>query len=466
MRKDTLLASFDWITISLYAALVIIGWLMIYASEYNPQEPTYILDFGTSAGKQFFFIFVAILVGIMAMVVEGKFYSTFAFGIYIVAIGLLVLVFLFAPEVNGARAWFEIGSFKFQPSEFGKVATALALAHYMGSYNFNINDNKSRLRAVGIILLPMILILMQKDAGSMLVYSSLFIVLFRAGMPAIIYASAIAFGLLSMAALVFPTELLVVFLALIGSGFLMNMIGFTFLRGIIYLVAVVASIVLYSLGFGKISILLATLFMVALAVLNMKPKWQVSAMIVLIVSLSSAYAYSIQRIFTKLPRHQQERFLMWLKPSECDPQGSIMNLNQSINAIGSGGLTGKGYLQGELIKLGFVSEDNTDFIFCSVGEEHGFLGSLILVSLFVLLIMRIIFIAERQRSGFSKYYAYGIASIMFYHFFINIGMTIGLMPIIGIPLPFVSYGGSSLISFTIMLAVLLKIDSSRLLVFR
>lgn len=465
-RRASNVRNTDWLTIFLYLGLVATGWLMIYATNYSPDDPTTIYDTTQRHGNQLIWIGLSLVAGLFAMVVDSKFYRAFAIPLYGIVMLLLVGVLLFGQEVAGARSWFNIGFFKFQPSEFGKLAACLALASYLSRFNTQLDDDRVKFMALGIIGLPMLLILLQPDAGSALVYASFLILLFREGMPPTIYVLALIFAIISIVALIFPPLQIAAALSFICVQLLIANFN---TRKIPWLLFSVALAVIVYLGFQypifKSVVLVALgLVMIAMSVHVIrikKPKIAYTVLIGLIGCMG--YSFAVSYVFNDVFQpHQQDRINVWLQPSKCDPLGSLYNLNQSKLAISSGGLDGKGFLNGRITQLNYVPEQSTDFIFCTVGEEHGFLGSFGLIILFLGLLLRIIFIAERQRSSFSRMYGYGVAGIIFFHFFINIGMTMGLVPIIGIPLPFISYGGSSLISFTLLIAVLIKLDSVRM----
>lgn len=469
MRRQEQVKDFDWVTIFLYAALVLVGWLMVYSSEYDVNAPKSIFSSEMSSSKQFIFLLIAVACGAMAMILESKFYRAFAYGFYIAGILGLLIVLVLAKEINGARAWLSFGSFSFQAGEFGKMTTALALAGFLGSYNVNVHTPRTQLKALGIILLPMIIIVLQNDTGSMLVYSALLLVLYRAGFPSIWYAVGGSLGILSILALMFSPEPLIAALLFLGAFLMLyNMeIRQTWWFAFAGLAVGTAFAVHYH--FELPAIIANGLLLAVLVAINWRKKWQLGLLVAGGIIVATIYTFSINYVFNKfLQKHQQTRILVWLRPDKLTDKHARYNVRNAIEAIRLGGVTGKGYLHGERAKLhgGWVPEANTDFIFCTVGEEQGFIGTLLVILLYIFLLLRVIFIAERQRSTFSQYYAYGVAAVLFAHVFINIGMTVGLMPVIGIPLPFISYGGSSLISFTIMLAILLKLDSNRLLVFR
>ena len=463
-RRPGTTREIDWLTIFLYIGLVFIGWLMIYSVSYTDDNPN-LFDFSRRQGSQFIWMMLSFVIGGFALVVDNKFYRTFSYPIYGTIMLLLIGVLFLGQEVAGSTSWYNIGPFKFQPSEFAKFATALALANYLSSYNVSIHETKSRLISLGIIFLPMGLILLQGDAGSALVFTAFFIVLFREGMPSLLYLAGIIIAALSIMALVLdrlPILAVLVFAAMLLLTFGLKTRKFQVLLGVVVLMILAYFAFQYGLAYYVLGV--AGVAFLVLAFQNFKQKNRSLANLVMVgLVISVGYTFTVNYGFNSLLKpHQQERINVWLQPSKCDPLGSLYNLNQSKMAIASGGLDGKGFRNGPMTQLKYVPEQPTDFIFCTVGEEHGFLGAIGLVVLFLLLLVRITDLAERQRSKFSRLYAYGVAGILFFHFLVNIGMTIGLMPVIGIPLPFISYGGSSLLSFTILLAILVKLDSARL----
>ncbi|MFT4595016.1 MAG: rod shape determining protein RodA [Psychroserpens sp.] len=406
----------DWAMVFIYLTLVFLGWINIYAAVYNEEHQS-ILDATQRYGKQLIWIGLSIFVGLVILLMDGKFYSTFSIPIYVVNMLLLVVVLVTARDVAGARSWIDIGSFKLQPSEFAKSATALALSFYLSTLNIKMDQLKTKLIAGIILAIPAGLILLQNDTGSMLVFGAFALVLYREGLSGNFLLLGLAIAVLFIFALLFTPLTMLITLSLI--------------------------------------LLAAFLF-------QRKKTWKIgiglgSALIVLM-----GFVYSVDYLFHNvLEPHQQIRIDVLLGKAN-DPTGAGYNVNQSKIAIGSGGFSGKGFLKGTQTKYDFVPEQTTDFIFCTVGEEWGFLGALVVISLFTALILRIFFIAERQRSAFARIYGYCVGTILLFHFIINIGMTIGLMPVIGIPLPFFSYGGSSLLGFTILLFIFIKLDGFRL----
>lgn len=399
----------------LYFLLVILGWLSIYAAVYNEEHHS-ILDTSQKYGKQMLWILTSIVIIFFILIFDGKFFSKYTKPIYIVSVLSLVLVLIIGKKIGGARSWFAFGSFTLQPSEFAKTATLLLLSSYLSQFNSNLRKWGVKIKAMLIITAPALLILLQPDAGSTLVYIALILVLYREGLSGnylVIGISAVGLFLLCV---LFP-----------------NWVG--------TLVWMLTSMGYYYFQKRK------------------KKVWRAT---ILILISGLTYIASVSFIYNSvLLPHQKDRIDIILGKIQ-DDYGVGYNLNQSTIAIGSGGFFGKGFLEGTQTKLKFVPEQSTDFIFCTVGEEWGFVGSLLVVVLFIALLMRIVHIAERQRSAFSRIYGYGVASILFLHFFVNIAMTIGLMPVIGIPLPFFSYGGSSLWGFTILLFIFIRLDAYRM----
>ena len=412
---------FDWITIILFLMLVGFGWLNILSASHSGETVNY-LDFSQPYGKQLIFIFLTIGLIVLILAVESKFYERFSSVIYVISMLSLVGLFVFGKSVNGATSWYAIGGMTLQPSEFAKAATALAVAKYVSDLNTDIKKIKDLISVFALIAVPAILVLLQKDAGSTLVYGSFIFVLYREGLS--------------------PIYLIVGLLLII--------------------------VCLFSLKFGVLitSIIIALVVLVYHFTRRRKPLLiQPISIILISILISFGVKYFYDDI---LPFHQKDRITIWLS-LEKDPiklermkKTIAYNLNESEKAISSGGLTGKGFLEGTRTTGKFVPEQHTDYIFSTVGEEWGFVGSIGVVIVFVLLLLRIIHLAELQRSQFSRMYGYGVASIIFMHFFINIGMVMGIIPTIGIPLPLFSYGGSGLWGFTILLFVFIKLDSDRI----
>ena len=471
-RSNNLLANIDWVSILLYLLLVLIGWLNIYAAVYDENHSS-ILDISQKYGKQLIWIGAAFVLAFLVLLTDSKFFTTFSMVIYGIMIFLLIAVLFFGTETKGARSWFEVGDFRIQPAEFAKFATNLAIAYVMSRHNFKVMRFSSLLTIGLILALPAGLIILQNDTGSALVYSSFILVLFREGLHgSILLLCFVAAAIFIMALLYTPFTVLLV---IIGG----TLIAFYYYR---HDIRELFQIILFiGCGFG-LFVLIKWMFNLSISDYYMllivyvitsitaiypiyKRKMKNMITLLLISWLCVGAAPSVNYAFNHLQPHQQDRIneLLGIK---VDPKGTGYNVTQSKIAIGSGGLLGKGFLQGTQTKLNFVPEQSTDFIFCTVGEEWGFIGSTLVIVLLAVFILRIIKLAERQRSSFSRIYGYGVASILFFHVAVNIGMTIGMAPVIGIPLPFFSYGGSSLWSFTILIFIFLRLDANRLQVFR
>jgi rod shape determining protein RodA len=394
--------------------LVIAGWLNIYAAVYDENHSS-IFDLSQRYGKQMLFVVGGLVVAMLVLLVDMRFFMNTAYLFYGLSIVLLLAVLVIGTRVAGQQAWIQIGGFSLQPAEIAKFATCLALAKYLSSSGVNLKNVSSKFVSMVIIFFPPILILLQPDTGSALVFAAFILVLYREGLPAWYIWTGFAAITIFMLDLLLPFWIVLIILG-IGAGVL------------IYL--------------------------------NKKTFKNIASAILLFV-LAAGFSYGSNYLFDKLEPHQQDRINV-LIGKEVDLRGVGYNVNQSKIAIGSGGITGKGYLQGTQTKFNFVPEQATDFIFCTVGEEWGFLGSTLILGLFLVLILRVIFLADRQRNIFAKIYGYGVAAILFFHLFVNVGMVIGLLPVIGIPLPFFSYGGSSLWAFTLLLFVFIKQDASRI----
>ncbi len=404
----------DWWVAILFLVLVILGWINIYAAVYDENHSS-ILDMDARYGKQMIWILASLLLAMVILLIDGKFFSQFAYLFYGICILLLIAVIFSGREISGSKSWFQVGGIALQPAEFAKIGAALAVAKYLGNLDVDIGKTRTLLTLAGILLLPMILVILQHDAGSAIVFVSLIFVFYRAGMSDKLMLLLVAIPLLAVLALGMNKYILLVVM---------------FVSGTVYF-------------------------------LSTRRKIKTLLTIIAIFIASVVYVFSVDYGVNKfLEPHQRTRINV-LFGKDIDLKGAGYNVNQSLIAIGSGGFWGKGFLQGTQTKYNFVPEQSTDFIFCTVGEEWGFQGSFLVIALFVTLFFRIIFLAERQRSKFSRLYGYGVASILFLHFAINIGMTLGLVPVIGIPLPFFSYGGSSLWAFTILLFIFIRQDSYR-----
>lgn len=460
-RKGGIRRNIDWITFSLYLALVFVGWSMIYAVGYQEFQEAGLMS--SPAGKQLIWIGISFFAFMLLQAIEWRFWQTFAYPIYILTMALLVGVLLFGVTIKGATSWYSFGGSTIQPSEFAKFGTALAIAAYLSTYKVDLRKLPYQATAAGLFMLPAFLILLQPDAGSALVFTSFLLVLYREGLNAMYYAVGFFLVLMLILGLVFAPTYIWVGLLLIGLFLLANQMQ---PRGLWLTSALVFSAgAIYLLQDNVLrEVLIATAIAYALLLLVLLYRRRPSFLLPLTASIliGGAVSFAANYGFNNvLQPHQQDRINVWLNPDAADKRGSYYNILQSKIAIGSGGWTGQGWLKGNMTNLNYVPEQVTDFIFCTIGEEQGFAGVLALIILYLMLLFRLIKIAERQRSDFARIYAYGLLGILFIHFFINIGMTMGLVPVIGIPLPFISKGGSSLLGFTIMIGVLLKMDSHR-----
>ncbi|MCJ7449792.1 MAG: rod shape-determining protein RodA [Bacteroidales bacterium] len=469
-RSINIWIGIDKITIVLFLLLVTIGWFNIYAAVYN-EEHKEILDLSQRYGKQFIWIIATLIIAVFVLIIDTRFYFFFGWFIYAGLIFLLCLVLVLGREINGARSWFEFGQVSLQPSEFGKFGTALALAGFLSTRRQDLTKIKVFIIASAIILFPALLIAIQPDLGSTVVFFAFFIVLFREGMSLYVFISGLLMVILFFLSLLINNLYLII--TLIAIAFLIAWFATRKWKlcitglGILILIGGVLYILDYYLikTFSNEFIILIAIVLAGIAYAYYVFLYNRKAVAVVIIYLfllgSVFFINSVDYTFNKILKpHQKERVEITLG-FKSDPHGTGYNVNQSIISIGSGGFTGKGYLQGTQTKFKFVPAQSTDFIFCTIGEEWGFLGSVTVVGLYLFLLLRLVILAERQRSVFSRVYGYGVISILFIHFFINIGMAIGLVPVIGIPLPFLSYGGSSLWGFTILLFIFLRLDAGR-----
>ncbi len=467
--------SIDWPTLILYLVLVAAGAVSIYAASYDFDNAS-LFDLKEFSGKQILWIGISLIVSCVIMILDYRIYKIYAYPIYIAVLLLLLVTIFAAPDIKGSHSWLVFGPVSLQPAEFGKFATALALAKLFDSYNFSLNAKTSNyFRALIIIFLPVILILCQKETGSALVYLSFIFVLYREGMSGMVLFSVLCAVTFFVVAVKFATPLVLgipmgeftVFLLILLIYALMLLfyckdiiIARNVIFGFVGSGIIVAALALFDIGINGlvyfISILAIAIVYTAIEMFRHRIGRFVVTICFAITSV--LFLFSVNYVFGSiLEPHQQMR----IKGLEDDPSGAGYNVNQSKIAIGSGGVLGKGFLNGTQTKLKYVPEQHTDFIFCTIGEEEGFAGSVLVLCLFLSLILRLIHIAERQRTVFERVYAYCVVSILIFHLGINIGMVIGLCPVIGIPLPFFSYGGSSLLGFTMLLFILLRLDASR-----
>lgn len=417
MRKEeSITEGIDWISILIYAALVLLGWGNVFASVYDESLNQSMWDLKINSGRQMMFIGISIILIIGILAVDMRFFEATAYLVYGLILFLVLLVPFIGKEVGGNKAWIGIGNFGGQPSEFAKFATALAIAKFISIPTFRMENFRHRLVIFAMMLLPMALILLQKDWGTALVFSIFILVFYREGLSPILLITGVAGATIFLLTLLVPQQL--------------------WLHGTVAIVF-------------------------ALIILFGKRKWKRIMTLTLSALFIMGLIESADYVLTKvLKPHHQNRIKALINP-DADPLGYGWNVTQSKIAIGSGGFFGKGFLKGTQTKFDFVPEQDTDFIFCTIGEEHGWTGSLLIIGLFCGLFFRLLRLAERQKSRFARVYFYSVVCILFFHFSVNIGMTIGLFPVVGIPLPFFSYGGSSLMGFTILLFIALKLDSHR-----
>lgn len=472
-KRGKILVNIDWITIAIVFILMIVGWVSIYAAVYDEHHKS-IFDLSQRYGKQLLWILVSIPIIFSLFIIDSKFYSTFAYPLYAIGIVLLILVLLFGIEVNASKSWFVVGSFRVQPAEFVKFMLSLAVARMLSGQRFSFNNLNSIIKIGALMALPIGLVMLQNDTGTALVFFALIFVFYREGLNSILFYTGLALiALFVLALIVEPCTLLlsISFIGILAFYILSkNISGKRVAMLVCTLITISAFFIIhYFETFWHtiiIAIIASLIIILALIVLYLKTKDKIPLTFALIILFASMYVFSVEYSFENFLQEHQKNRINQILGKHHDPLGVGYNLNQSKIAIGSGGLYGKGFLMGTQTKFNFVPEQSTDFIFCTIGEEFGFLGSLTVVSLYVILLLRLVFLAERQRSSFSRIYGYCVVSILFFHIIINIGMTIGLVPIIGIPLPFLSYGGSSLWAFTVLIFVFLKLDSNRLEVFR
>ena len=423
MSGKSILRRLDWPTVFLFASLVFFGWVNIYSTTLTDNQAP-IFSMSTLYGKQLFFIGVSLVFIVIILSLESSFFERFSSLFYVLSLVFLVGLFLFGKTIGGAKSWYDLGFFNFQPSELGKLTAALALAKYLSDIQTDLRKTKHQLYAALIIVAPALLILPQPDPGSALVYFSLFFVLFREGFP-------------------------------------LQYLGFALLFILLFISTLMFGVVWVGIGLG----ILTSLFF-----LFKKPNFKVPTLpLVLFLIACAAFSFSVNFVYDNVfEQRHRDRFSLWLglekDPIRLEQIKKTIGYNtyQAEKAIESGGLSGKGFLEGTRTKGDFVPEQHTDYIFSSVGEEWGFMGTASIIIIFTLLFLRLIQLAERQKKEFPRMYGYGIISILLIHYFVNIGMVIGLLPTVGIPLPFFSYGGSGLIFFTSMLFVFLKFDASRL----
>jgi len=459
MRNESFSKTIDWGLLSVFLLMILIGVANVYSAAFNPKEPE-LFDFSQKYGKQIMWVGISLFLGLMVFLIEASIYRKFAIPIYLACLALLVVV-LFMPSVNGARAWIGIGSLGIQPAEFAKIGTAIALSSYINSINVKQQNVNTVIVANIILVIPMLLILLQPDAGTFVVFTSFLFVMYREGItydPIVLQLinliPGVKFKKTWVGSHFIPILFVVIFLSVITLLMSNNTITFTFLPGI------------EIPGFFGVIGSLYTIALISFLVLrwfsSKREQNRVTMIVIIGFVLCSFISTFVNFSFQGLRKHQKDRIELFLGLRE-DPDGEDYNRNRAMAAVGSGGLTGKGYKNASVasVESNHVPESETDFIFCPLAEEWGFIGSLAIMGMFLFMLIRIIKIAERQKSRFNRVYAYSVAMIIFYHFAVNIGMNIGFAPVIGIPLPFFSYGGSSMMSFSVMIFILLKLDSQR-----
>ncbi len=464
MLKNT-----DWLTILMYLVLVFTGWLSIYSAVYDDSSQG-ILDLGERYGKQMIWIGAAFLLAVMVFLIDTKFFYVFSYIFYSFSILLLIGVLFLGIEVSSSKSWFQIAGIQIQPSEFAKLTTALVLGRFLSSYSGKLNNPRNLINIGGIILLPVSLIMMQPDVGSSSVFLAFTLMLYREGLSLKIFGIGLLIVVLFILALLLNELNMILFILAfaailywIMSGRLKFLfIGLIIFGGFFGIISGLNEIFSFNIKLEHIIVLAAAFSVLPYLFIALFHRMKYVIPVLIIFFGSIFFTYSTDYIFDNvLQPHHQKRINVILG-IENDPLGEGYNVNQSKIAIGSGGLYGKGYMQGTQTKFNFVPEQSTDFIFCTIGEEFGFAGSFLLILIFVVFLLRLIYLSERQRSVFSRIFGYCTFSLLFFHFAVNIGMTLGLVPVVGIPLPFLSYGGSSLWSFTIMLFIFLKMDAVRM----
>jgi rod shape determining protein RodA len=478
-RKDSLWKTLDWVTVVIYLLLIVAGWFSVCGASYDYGDRDF-LDFSTRAGKQLVWIFCSFGLGFVLLMLEDRMYDVFSYVIYGSMLLLLLVTIFIAKDVKGSRSWLQLGAVSLQPAEFAKFATALALAKFMNAYQFTLRNMKSLASCVAIIVTPMLLIILQKETGSALVYLAFFLVLYREGMSGVVLFSGLCAVFYFVVNLRFaqdmlfdtPTqvgEFVVMLFILVCAGVMPWVYNKRFepLRNIaggslaVILLSFLVSEFIIPFDIVWVEIACCVVVIGYLLYLFLAERQRTYLFVSLFTLCSVGFLFSSDYVFDNiLEPHQQVRIKVVLG-LEDDPTGAGYNVNQSKIAIGSGGLTGKGFLNGTQTKLKYVPEQDTDFIFCTIGEEQGFVGSAAVLLLYLALILRLITVSERQPNTFGRVYGYSVVSIFLFHLFINVGMVLGLTPVIGIPLPFFSYGGSSLWGFTILLFIFLRIDAGR-----
>lgn len=477
--KNKIYKTLDWFTIGIYLILVLIGWFCIYTASYQYNSAANRFDISTRAGMQIIWILFSLIVAVIILIIDRSWYELYSSIIYIVSIFLLILTIFIAKPVKGSYSWIELGVIKIQPAEFAKFATALIVAKLLSSHQFNISKKQNIIILFCLVILPTLFIILQQEVGSALVFSAFFLVFYREGMSGKILFFGFSNILLSIIIIRYPIIVIsgMSLGQLLGTGYIILCIvvfllmynyriklkHFKFLFYVVFVNTVMITIitVFTNVNFKWVTFFLLLFSLLYFLFLFIKNKIVVYLYISLYICISSFFLYSTDYILKNILKpHQKLRIQVALGVLK-DPNGAGYNVNQSIIAIGAGGFTGRGYMKGTQTQLKYVPEQETDFIFCALGEEIGFIGSVLVLIFFSILIMRLIYLAEKQENIFARVYGYSVANIIFFHFTINVGMVLGIAPVIGIPLPFFSYGGSSLLSFTILLFIFLCLDTSK-----
>jgi rod shape determining protein RodA len=467
-REANILIDSDWLAIILYLILITFGWMNIFAVNYSPSDGSFFnLDHRYTI--QLVWIFISFIIVLFIFILDPRFFSFIAYPVYGLGIFMLLLVLVVGTVIHASKSWIVLGPFSFQPSEFAKFATIMAMAKYISGFNYKITRTKDILLTLAIIFFPALLIMAQPDFGSTIVFGILILVMFREGLPGGILISVVALIFLFLGTLLLSQFAIVTVLACIALA-----LAFIIIKRpnfVIYSLSILVGIVLLFLLLAYLNIIPSDKYIILVFIVGsmcivslifaFRHKIRMVMFIVALLIGSVGLTYSVDYVFHNIMKEHQRNRVNVMLGLQSDPYGYEYNLRQSKIAIGSGGFAGKGFMQGTQTKFRFVPEQSTDFIFCTVGEEWGFLGSFGLVLVYVGLLIRLLLMAERQRSKFSRIYGYGVVAILFFHFAVNIGMTIGLFPVIGIPLPFLSYGGSSFLTFTTMLFIFIRLDSGR-----
>ncbi|MBK9629488.1 MAG: rod shape-determining protein RodA [Saprospiraceae bacterium] len=450
----------DWLIPGVYLSLLVIGWIALYSATNSYNDQFDFLDIQVPIVKQTVYLVGALLLFVIGLSVDSKFWHTFAYLIYGISLFLLILVLVIGAEIKGARAWINLGGLSFQPSELAKFATSLALASYLSFYKVKLTELKYQWYAILIIATPCFLILLQPDAGSVITFLALFLLLFLEGLNVVYIIIAFLLFAIFIGTVLFPLEYIYFYLLILGfavSWYYMKLFKYQYFIALILMG--IGLYIFYQIGFLEGIYFMLGILTIALVLLWRSKQEKLAILFPFFIIGLFAFGFGSQRMYNGLKPHQQERIKVWLKPSECDPRGSLYNLLQSKVAIGSGGALGKGFLKGNMTKLKYVPEQSTDFIFSTIGEEHGFVGSVAVLILFLVLIWRIFYHSIHLDYKFGSFFGIAFAGFIGFHVIINIGMTMGLVPIIGIPLPFISKGGSSLMVFSLMLGIFLRLQS-------